>query len=328
MRGLVVALAAGTLVAVLGPVVVAEAAEATVTVDVSPGTPKVGDTVTVSGDVTDGSGQAVANATLTASRTDSAGDHPLMVDMANGSGHYSFDDVPTVHGDVTWIVTWQGPNGDVSGHRTVTVTRQPTTLTLAVSDTQVPTGTTVDLTAHLDSPTTDRTVGIYARPYGQPRELVKRDVVDASGDLRATYDVARGTTFIARFDGDAAYAPATDRKHVDVVARLANHLAGGYDTQHGYTLFHVGDDAHVKAHLRPELDGVCLYFRAQRRQAGDWRTTAVSPCVETGSGGRATGKLSSYTALVDKPYRVRAEWRGGPGALADNGRWLRLRFRG
>ena len=333
MRGprssVVVALAAVTLITGLGPAVDAAAADPAVTVDVSPASPQVGDTVTLSGDVTGADGQPVANAPLTATRTDPAGDHPLTVDMADASGHYSFTDVPPVHGDVTWTVTWRSPSGtDVSGSKTATVTRKPTSLSLAVSDATVLTGTTVDLTAHLDTATTDRTVSIYARPYGQQRELVKRDVVDASGDLHATYAVERGTTFIARFDGDATYAPATDRRHVSVVARVANHLVGGYDTASGFTLFHVGDDATVAAHLHPELPDVCLYFRAQRHYAGAWHTTAVSDCVRTGAQGKERSQLKGANAQVDKPYRVRAEWRGGPGALPDKGHWLRLRFRG
>jgi hypothetical protein len=119
MRVVAVAVAAVTFMAGFGPAAgaVAFAADPAVTVDVSPASPKVGATVTVSGDVTGGDGQPVGNAMLTATRTDSAGDHPLTVDMADGTGHYSFTDVPAVRGDVTWTVTWRSPGGDVSGRR-------------------------------------------------------------------------------------------------------------------------------------------------------------------------------------------------------------------
>jgi hypothetical protein len=300
----------------------AAAADPVVTVAVAPATPQVQDTVTVSGDVTDANGQPVPNAALSATRTDSAGEHPLMAQMTDSAGHYTFEDTPDVYGDVTWTVTWNG----TSGQQTVTVTRQPTTVSLAVSDHLVRTGATVTLTAHLGSDTTDRTLSIYAKPYGQDRRLVERGEVDASGDLRASADVDRRTRFIARFDGDEAYAPATQREVVKVIARVGDQLAGYYGTANGYRLYHVGEDPLVTAHLRPELGDVCLYFRAQRRYLGAWHTTALSPCSRTGAGGRTSNELMD--GVIDKPYRVRAEWRGSRAAAADNGPWRKLRIRG
>jgi hypothetical protein len=323
MRGLLVVPAIA--LSLLGTAVVAPgaaAADPAVTVTVEPTTPQVEETVTVSGDVTDANGQPVPNAALTATRTDPAGDHPLMTPMTDSAGHYTFEDTPDVYGDVTWTVTSNG----TTGRQTVTVTGKPTTVSLAVSDDLVRTGATVSLTAHLGSDTTDRTLSIYAKPYGQDRRLVERGEVDTSGDLRASADVDRRTTFIARFDGDDAYAPATQRDAVKVTARLGDQVAGYYGTANGYRLYHVGEDPLVTAHLRPELADVCLYFRAQRRYLGAWHTTALSPCVRTGAVGRAGNKLMD--GVIDKPYRVRAEWRGSRAAAADKGPWRKLRIRG
>lgn len=326
MRATVVVVAIGVLVAGLGSVDAA-AADPAVTVAVAPAQPQVGQEVTVSGDVTGADGQPVSGAALTATRDDSAGSHPVMVDMADGSGHYSFTDTPGVYGQVTWTVTWHG-SSDVSGHQAVTVTRKPTSLSLAISDDRLPTGHTVHLTAHLGSPTTDRTLSIYAVPYGQSRELVERGDVDANGDLQASYDVSRRTKFVARFKGDDTWAPARARQIVHVRARVADRLHGYYDTSGGYRIYHVGSDATVSAHLRPELADVCLYFRAQRRYGGAWHTTAVSPCIRTGDQGRESSELKGDYVRVDEPYRVRAEWRGNRAALADDGPWRKLRFRG
>src|SRR4051794_38209923 len=201
MRALAVAVAVAAVLAGLGPAVDAVAADPAVTVDVAPSSPQVGQRATVSGDGTDADGQPVADAMITAARDDSAGSHPLTaVDMADASGHYSFTDTPDVYGQVTWTVTWQGPP-ETSGHQTVTVTRKPTALTLDVSDHRVRSGARVELTAHLGSPSTDRTVSIYARPYNQSRRLVERGSVNADDNLKTSYHVARRTTFIARFDG-------------------------------------------------------------------------------------------------------------------------------
>jgi hypothetical protein len=247
--------------------------------------------------------------------------------MADSSGHYSFTDTPDVYGQVTWTVTWHG-SSDVSGHQTVTVTRKGTSLSLAISADRVRAGRTVRLTAHQGSPTTDRTVSIYATPSGQKRELVERGDVDGNGDLQASYDVTRRTKFVAKFHGDDTYAPAKVRQIVHVRAQVGDQLHGYYDSSGGYRLYHVGSDATVVAHLLPELADVCLYFRAQRRYAGAWHTTSVSPCFRTGSGGAARGQLGGDNAQVDSPYRLRAEWRGSRAALADNGPWRKLRFRG
>jgi hypothetical protein len=307
----------------------AAAAEASVTVDVSPSSPRVGEDVTVSGAVTDTDGQPVAGATLNASRRDSSGTEPLVVDMTDQAGHYSFTDTPDVRGSVTWTVTWQrGVDDDVNGHQTVTVRGLPSSLDLDVSNRTVRTGAGVTLTAHLNSDSTDRTVSIYAKPAGQSRRLVDKGEAGPSGDFRASADVDRTTTFIARFDGDDTYEPASARRLVRARGRVDDDLRGYYDTAHGYRLFHVGSDATVVAHLVPELADECLYFRAQRHYGGAWHTTAVSPCVRTDAQGRESSKLKGEYVQVDKPYRVRAEWRGSPAALADKGGWLKLRFRG
>src|SRR4051794_21139058 len=291
MRALAVAVAVAAVLAGLGPAVDAVAADPAVTVDVAPSSPQVGQRATVSGDGTDADGQPVADAMIPAARDDSAGSHPLTaVDMANGSGHYSFTDTPDVYGQVTWTVTWQGPP-QTSGHQTVTVARKPTTLSLDVNDHAVQSGASVTLTAHLGSPTTDRTVSIYARPYGQSSELVQQGTVDGSGNLKTSYGVERRTTFVAKFDGDDTFAPAKSRQLVKVRARVDNHLEGSYGRSHGYRLYHVGDDATVVAQLNPGLADVCVFFRAQRYYGGSWHTTAVSPCIRTNAQGRGHSDL-------------------------------------
>lgn len=327
MRRAVVAIAA--VACMTGFVPSAAAAEASVTVDVSPSSPRVGEQVTVSGSVTDADGKPVQGAALSAAREDSSGTEQMMVDMSDSSGHYSFTDTPDVRGTVTWTVTWQrGVDDDVKGHQQVTVQGQPSSLDLDASNRRVRTGSGVTLTVHLQSDSTNRTVSIYAIPAGQRRRLVDRGEVNASGDFRASADVDRSTTFVARFDGDETYEPSSAQQDVRARGRVEDTLRGYYDTSHGYRLYHVGSDATVLAHLFPELSDACLYFRAQRRYGGAWHTAAVSPCIRTGADGKERSQLRGNTVQVDKPYRVRAEWRGGKAALKDAGPWLKLRFRG
>ena len=322
------AIAALAAFAVVGPAPFAAAADGTVTVSVTPTAPHVGEQVTVSGDVTDGSGQPVGGAPLSATRTDPDGTmQPVTVNMADATGHYSFTDTPPAYGQVTWTVTWQTTG--VSGQQTVDVTRQTTQLSLDADHDRVRSGTVAQLRAHMEvrPDRTNRTVSIYAKPYRLDRRLVERGDVDAGGDLDTTFKVERRTRFVVRYDGDGTYAPAKDVVVVRARALIRNHLRGGYDRMKGFRIYHVGADATVVAHMRPEFKGACLRFRDEHFYLGRWHKSAVSDCIRTGSGGRAVAHLGGAIA-VDDPYRVRAEWRGGKIAAAGHGRWLKLRFRG
>jgi len=182
------------------------------------------------------------------------------------------------------------------------------------------------VTAHLGTTSTNRKVTIYARPYQRDRSQIASGNVDATtGNLSASYTMSRRTRFIAKFGGDQKYRPAT--AYVVVLARAVvhEHLRDGYATEGAYRLFHVSANPVLAVHLIPELDGVCLQFRAERYFNGRWHKVAVG-CVRTDSDGRAIGVLTGDHHL-ESPYRVRARWRGTFAVLGKAGAWQRLKFR-
>jgi hypothetical protein len=107
---------------------------------------------------------------------------------------------------------------------------------------------------------------------------------------------------------------------------LDEQLKGGYRTAAGYRLYHESSNPSLAVHVLPERANMCIRFRAQHRDHGDWVRSAVSGCVGTDSTGRVIGVLTGHH-LVGHPYRLRAEWQGNTAIAARNGAWLRLEFR-
>jgi hypothetical protein len=189
----------------------------------------------------------------------------------------------------------------------------------------VASGRQIRVTAHLGSPTTNRTVTLYARPYRLDRYKLTSHAVDAtSGNISATPTVRRRTTYSARFTGDDTYAPAVARVVVRARAVIGERLTGGYATEGAFRIYHAGAHPVLVAHLHPQLDGVCLWFKAQRRFSGSWHTVA-SRCFTTDASGYARGEFTG--AHLDSPYRVRARWQGNRAALSRSGAWLKMKFR-
>jgi hypothetical protein len=225
---------------------------------------------------------------------------------------------------VTYAVhaTTGATSGD--GSASTFVKRLPANLTISASRKLVATGHRVRVTAHLGSMTTNRRVTIYARPYDRDRQTIGSGVVDASGDLSATYLVSRRTRFIAAVGGDQTYRPATVSVVVRARAIIREKLRGYYATSGAYRVYHRGDSPELDARLWPNQVHVCLFFRAQYHSGGKWHNASLSPCVRTDVDGRAAALLHNARAL---PYRLRAEWHGSIVSVAHHGPWLRLRFR-
>ncbi len=299
--------------------------DASLTVEVS--TPRqVDQPVTVSGDLTSASEPIVYPATVTLQRDRSAESTTVATDSA---GHYTFTDTPDTRGAVTYTVSWIGDGAHPSGAETSTtvdVTGLSTSVELSARNRVVRSGRLAHLTAHLGGTATSRTVTIYAKPYDQARVRVARGETDPqTGDFTASFRLDRHTRFIARFRGDDRYEPARDRVRVRARSTLRERLRGGYDEAHGYRLYHPGADPSLSVWLHPVQNHACIYFRAQRRQDGRWRNSAVSSCVHTDGDGRARGVLTG-DHIVGRPYRLRAETHRTDLALGSHGRWLRLKF--
>ena len=283
----------------------------------------VGEPLEIDGQVT---GASSSPSSVTVTRDDSSGQNqPVgMPVMTQPDGTFSVTDNPPARGSVTYHLSADAAAAttDVS----TTVAGKPTDLSIRVRPSPANAESSVRVTAHLGSATTNRELTIYARPYRKPREQIDRGPVNANGDLTADRTVRRRTTFTAVFAGDSAYAPATVRRTLKVRAVLDEVLKGGFRTAGDTRLYHENDNPSVAVHMLPERKGACLHFRAQHRAHGEWVRSAVSPCVHTDGTGRAIGVLTGHH-IVGTPYRLRAEWDGTTAVARRNGAWLHLEFR-
>lgn len=306
-----------------GGVAVAPSALAaeSIAVTVTPSSPHVDDMLVVTATV---SGATTPPPSLAVTRTNHDGSQSMFsLQPTPTSGEYSGQDpLPAVWGTTTYVVT--DPTTNVTGQASVYVRRLNPKVTIAASKTLVTFGHPVRVTAHLGSATTTRTLTIYARPYDRDRTRIASGVVDAQGNLSASYTMHRRTRFIVTFAGDDRYYPTSAYVVVRARAVIYDHLSGYYDTSGAYRIYHDGDSPELDARLFPNLYHVCLYFRAQYYSGGRWHRASVSPCVRTGAAGRAAALLNNALAL---PYRLRAEWRGSTTATAAHGPWRHLRFR-
>jgi hypothetical protein len=322
------ALVAGALATVLlgATAALASVAVEGMTAHVTTAHPTVGQPLDIAGQVT---GAASYPVTVTATRDDSAGTAtPVGTPvMSDSQGNFTVEDNPPARGQVTYHLS-----ADAGGATTDVQTQvagKPTDISITAKPGTADANSSVHVTAHLGSPTTDRTVTLSAQPYQQSRQQFDSGPVDASGNRAADHNVQRRTTFIATFAGDSAYAPASAVVTVRVRAVVDAHLQGGSGTKGGYRLYHRNAGVNVFIHLQPEYKGACIVMRAQRKSGGSWHSAAVSNCradvIRTNASGEVIAQLQPpHIAAV--PYRLRAEFHGGSGVAGRNGDWLYLRF--
>jgi hypothetical protein len=308
-----------TTIAMAAP---ALAVDEAVTAQVVTAHPTVGQDLELDGQVT---GAPTYPASVTTTRDDSTGTQtPVgMPVMTDDQGNFTVHDTPPARGQVTYhLTTGNGATTDVP----TTVAGKKVDLTIRVSPAPADAESTVQVVAHLGSPTTNRDLTLYATPYRGSRQQFDSGPVDANGDRTASRAVHRRTTFTVVFAGDSAYAPASARKRLRVRGVLDEALKGWYRSSGGTKLYHHDDNPSLAVHLLPEHKGSCLYFRAEHRRHGHWVRSAVSTCVRTDSTGRAIGVLTG-DHIVGVPYRLRAEWHGTKAVDGRKGAWMHLKFR-
>lgn len=294
-------------------------ADESVSAHLSSSDPMVGHTLTIDGDVT---GATMGESMITATREDSTGTSAI-AGTTTTQGHFQLQDQPPARGQVIYHVT---ADGSASTDVTVQVAGQPTDLTIHVRPSPADADSTVHVTAHLGSDTTNRDVTLSLRPYQRTKNQFDQGPVDASGDRTADHAVHRRTTFYASFAGDSAYAPTTVRKTLRVRAVLDEALKGWFRSSGDTRIYHEDHNPALAVHMLPERKRACLYFRAQHKSHGSWVRSAVSTCVHTDSTGRAIGVLKGHH-IRGVAYRLRAEWNGTKAVARRVGEWMHLEFR-
>ncbi|MFB6942827.1 MULTISPECIES: YncE family protein [unclassified Streptomyces] len=222
-------------------------------------------------------------------------------------GSYSFTDTPPAGGTVTYKVAYAGDaqHTAVSTSDKVSVPRTKPTLTLNKNRNIYNYGTDVSFTAHLGSTYKNRTVEIWANPFGsdKPNKLLKTGKVNSSGNISATVRMTRDTDVTAVFKGDARTAPKTVKStayaRVKISTAISKHYKTGKIGSTSYYWFHKSTD--------PVLTTTMTYYKG-RKQRFD---------LQVYSGGKWYSADSEYFPLgTDGKCAVRLEAPGQSGIKA------------
>ncbi|WP_159011942.1 hypothetical protein [Streptomyces sp. NRRL F-5123] len=158
----------------------------------------------------------------------------LVAATLKADGSYAFTDVPPVGGTVTYKVTFLGDAGHVavSASRSVLVPRNATTLTLSNTGKTYNYHSTVTFTAHLGATYRNRVVEIWDDPYGSDlgKKLLKTGTVNSHGDLSASLQLVRDTTFTVVYRGDALTSPHAVEAKVYTRVSLSTAISHQYRT--------------------------------------------------------------------------------------------------
>ena len=191
---------------------ISQAAPATsaITVGTNPSTAYPSSSTTLSGQLTSG-GVALAGATVTIVKTVNGAVSQLPPQTTASDGSYRISDtMPGTTGTVTYQVSYAGDatHSTATASTTVSVQRQPTSLSITAQRGTGKTKKTVFVTAHLGTTHTNRTVTITANS-GSKQVTLGTGTVDGSGNLSVSYQPTATTTYTATFSGDDWYLPAT-----------------------------------------------------------------------------------------------------------------------
>ncbi|MGW7403211.1 YncE family protein [Streptomyces sp. NPDC054833] len=254
-----------------------------------------------------------AGTRLTVTRTDleSPNGKALTPVTVKADGTYSFTDTPPAGGKVKYTVAYAGDadHAAAKASDTVDVSRAKPTLTVNNNGKVYSYGADVKFTAHLGSTYKNRTVEIWADPFGsdKPNKLVKKGTVNSSGNLSVTLDLKRDTKVTAKFTGDARYQPRSVSSTVGAKVKVSMSVSRQYKTKstwgHTYYFFHKSKN--------PLFTTTMTYFpgRQQRLQfqvyyQGTWYD-AGSQYFPLGSGGVSKVELGGNHG-EDVGWRFRA----------------------
>ncbi|MFJ4786138.1 YncE family protein [Streptomyces sp. NPDC088794] len=189
-----------------------------------------------------------AGTSLKVTRTDldSPNGKALPVVKTKANGTFSFTDTPPAGGKVTYKVTFAGDQAHTAaaGSDAVTVSRASTKLSLNNKGKVYSYGKDVKFTAHLGTTYKNRSVEIWANPFGadKPNKLLKSGKVNSHGDIAAWVDMTRDMDVTAVFKGDSRYAPKTVKvtayAKVKVSVAVSKHYKTGKIGSRTYYWFH------------------------------------------------------------------------------------------
>ncbi|MHC3470120.1 YncE family protein [Streptomyces sp. 7R007] len=242
-----------------------------------------------------------AGTALTVTRTDleSPNGKALPAVTTKADGTFSFTDTPPAGGKVTYKVSFAGDAGHAAatGSDAVQVSRHATALSLNNNGKVYAYGKDVKFTAHLGTTYKNRSVEIWADPFGadKPKKLIKAGRVDSHGNISAWVDMTRDTQVSAVFKGDARYAPKTVKStafaKVKISVAVSQHYKTGKIGSHTYYWFHKNTD--------PVLTTTMTYYPGRQQRFdlqvyydGSWYSTG-SEYFPLASNGKSAVRLGA-----------------------------------
>ncbi|MGW1464534.1 YncE family protein [Streptomyces sp. NPDC002308] len=222
---------------------------------------------------------------------------PAVTTKADGS--YTFTDTPPAGGTVTYKAAYAGDAAHlaVSASDKVTVPLTNTTLTLNRNGGLYNYGTDVSFTAHLGSTYKNRTVEIWANPFGgdKPNKLLKTGTVNSSGNISVTVDMTRDTEVTAVFKGDTRIAPRTVKSTAYARVNVSTAVSKYYKTAK------IGSTAYYWFHKNtaPLLTTTMSYYKGRKQRfdlqvysGGKWHS-ADSEYFALGTNGKSAVRLGA-----------------------------------
>lgn len=280
-----------------------------------PSTASLARSVKLTGKLTFSTGTPAAGTPISAVRSIPGGTSKTFSLSTAANGSYSLTDTPPGPGRYTYTASYGGSTtvAPATTSFAVNVTRIPTSLSVTTKSATFTYKPTVPVTAHLGKTHTNRTVSIYAQPFGRTtRTLVKTGRVNSSGNVTVRYAAAHSTTFSAVFSGDADYAARTVTRVIYVRARVSESLTGQYRRTrvHGrtYWLFHRHGTLRAHAIVAPDKSGQCVTFDVQEYYRGTWHPSAASGCVHLSRASKASAAFGLTRADVGFRYRIRVDY--------------------
>ena len=282
----------------------------------APATDTRGKALRITGQLPDG--PYPAGARVQVRRTDLADPRgvalPGAAVAANGS--FAFTDTPQTGGANTYQVSYAGDATHAAGSATATVqvSRAATSIgvTLNAANRTYAYNAWVGATVHLGASYSNRTVSLYAQPYGGARVLVSSGTVNAKGTFTGWYRTTRNTSFSAAFAGDARYAPAASAAVVGwSYADVAEAMGGYYTTvqQDGvqWKVFHQSVPPSFAAAVAPDKAGECVSLTLQEYYRSTWSNVVSNSC-ETLNSASTVSVLAELTNAVGHQFRIDARY--------------------
>lgn len=179
-------------------------------------------------------------------------------------------------------------------------------------------GTKAVVTAKLTGGATNRSLNLYAQPYGRARVLIASGTVDDMGILAVTTPVFRRTTYTAVYSGDDDFDGSSASRMVAGRARVTLNVTKVVGTQSQFKLIRAGSGARLSGLVLPAFPGRCAVVRIIDV---DTRRKWASGCIKMDARGRVTVGIGSSVPAGTR-IRARLEWGNWYLSLKNASPWL------